>query len=64
MMGVWFLGIAFGSKIAGYLAGFFDETDIGLLMKFFGSLGVVALIAAAILALSTPTICKLMGKVH
>ena len=64
MMGVWFLGIAFGSKIAGYLAGFFDETDIGLLMKFFGSLGVAALIAAALLALSTPTICKLMGKVH
>ncbi len=64
MMGVWFLGIAFGSKIAGYLAGFFDDTNSGLLVKFFGSLGVAALIAAALLALSAPVISKLMGKVR
>jgi POT family proton-dependent oligopeptide transporter len=64
MMGVWFLGIAFGSKIAGYLAGFFDDKDSHLLVKFFGSLGGAALIAAALLALSAPLISKLMGKVH
>ena len=49
MMGVWFLSISLGSKLAGWAAGF-DEDDPGSLFKLFGTLGMVAIIAGLILA--------------
>jgi proton-dependent oligopeptide transporter, POT family len=64
MMGVWFLAAALGNKLAGYLGGFFDPNNSGTLMKLYGGIAVGLLISAGILALLTPKIKKLMGKVH
>ncbi|MDT4898744.1 MAG: proton-dependent oligopeptide transporter, family [Acidobacteriota bacterium] len=64
MMGVWFLAAALGNKLAGYLGGFFDPNNAGTLMKLYGGIAVGLLISAGILALLTPKIKKLMGKVH
>ncbi|MEK7727966.1 MAG: peptide MFS transporter [candidate division KSB1 bacterium] len=64
MMGVWFLAAALGNKLAGYLGGFFDASNSGVLMKLYGGIAVGLLISAAVLALLTPSIRKLMGKVH
>jgi POT family proton-dependent oligopeptide transporter len=64
MMGVWFLAAALGNKLAGYFAGFFDPKSPGTLMKLYGGIAIGLLISAGILALLTPKIRKLMGKVH
>ncbi len=64
MMGVWFLAAALGNKLAGYLGGFYDPTNSGTLVKLYGGIAVGLLISAGILALLTPKIKKLMGKVH
>ncbi len=63
MMGVWFLAAAFGSKLAGYLSGFFVANDSWQLTKLYGGIAIGLLIATAILAMLTPTIKRLMGKV-
>jgi len=63
MMGVWFLASSFGSKLAGKLSGYFVATDPAGLMKLYGGIAVGLLIAAAILAMLTPSIKKLMGDV-
>ncbi len=74
MMGVWFLAAALGNKLAGYFAGFF-KTDKDPLTGFYvnnsgtrawlyGSIAAGLLISAALLALLTPKIKKLMGKVN
>ena len=62
MMGVWFLAASFGSKLAGYLSGFYVP-DAGVLMKLFGSIAAGLLISAALLAVLTPKVKKLMGEV-
>ncbi len=64
MMGVWFLAAALGNKLAGYLGGFFDATNPDVLVKLYGGIAVGLLLSAAVLALLTPSIRKLMGKVH
>ncbi len=64
MLGVWFLASALGNKIAGALAGMFDENDIDSLLTLFGGMGVAAIVATVILALLTPTIRRLMGGVR
>jgi POT family proton-dependent oligopeptide transporter len=64
MMGVWFLAAALGNKLAGYLAGFFKADDPGRLVRLYGGIAVGLLISAGILAILTPKIKKLMGKVH
>jgi POT family proton-dependent oligopeptide transporter len=64
MMGVWFLAAALGNKLAGYLGGFFDASNSGVLMKLYGGIAVGLLISAAVLALLTPSIRRLMGNVH
>ena len=64
MMGVWFLAAALGNKLAGYLGGFFDPSNPGKLTKLYGGIALGLLISAGILALLTPKIKKLMGKVH
>ena len=63
MMGVWFLASSFGSKLAGYLSGFFVANNPMQLVKLYGGIAVGLLIAAGILALLTPTVKRLMGKV-
>lgn len=64
MMGVWFLAASFGSKLAGYLAGFFVANSSGVLVKLYGGIAVGLLISAGILALLTPKVKKLMGTVN
>jgi POT family proton-dependent oligopeptide transporter len=64
MMGVWFLAASFGSKLAGYLSGFFVASNPAVLMKLYGGIAVGLLVSAAILALLTPSIKKLMGSVN
>ncbi|HEX6042896.1 MAG TPA: peptide MFS transporter [Pyrinomonadaceae bacterium] len=63
MMGVWFLASSFGSKLAGYLSGFFVSDNSWQLVKLYGGISAGLLIAMLILALLTPTIKKLMGRV-
>jgi POT family proton-dependent oligopeptide transporter len=63
MMGVWFLAASFGSKLAGYLSGFYLPQS-GPLVKLYGGIAAGLLAATIVLALLTPFIKKLMGKVH
>ncbi len=63
-MGVWFLGTALGNYLAGYLSGFFDAHDPTLLARLFGGMAASMFTAAGILALLTPLVRRLMGKVH
>jgi POT family proton-dependent oligopeptide transporter len=64
MMGVWFLSISFGNKVAGWVAGNFDPNAEGALVRMFGTVALTTIVAAAILAVLTPLIRKLMGRVH
>lgn len=63
MMGVWFLASSVGSKLAGYLSGFFVANNPSVLMKLYGGIAVGLLISAGILAALTPKIKRLMGHV-
>jgi len=63
MMGVWFLASSFGSKLAGYLSGFFVANNPTQLVKLYGGIAVGLLIATLVLALLTPAIKRLMGRV-
>ena len=63
MMGVWFLASSFGSKLAGYLSGFFVSDNSWQLVKLYGGIAVGLLVATLVLALLTPTIKRLMGRV-
>jgi POT family proton-dependent oligopeptide transporter len=61
LMGVWFLSIAIGNKVAGWVAGFLKEMPFSEVFKIaFISAGVAALI---LLVLVKP-IRRLMGDVH
>ncbi len=62
MMGVWFLASSLGSKLAGYLSGFYVR-DSWQLTKLYGGIGVGLLVSAVILAILTPTVKRLMGRV-
>ena len=63
MMGVWFLAASFGSKLAGYLSGFFVANNSWQLTKLYGGIAIGLLIATVVLALLTPSIKRLMGRV-
>jgi POT family proton-dependent oligopeptide transporter len=63
MMGVWFLASSFGSKLAGYLSGFFVSNNPMQLVKLYGGIAAGLLVAAVVLAILTPTVKRLMGKV-
>ena len=63
MMGAWFLATSFGNKLAGYLSGFYVANNPSQLVKLYGGIALGLLVAAGILALSTPSIKKLMGQV-
>lgn len=64
MMGIWFLAASIGSKLAGFLGGFFDAENSQTLVRLYGGIALGLLIAAAILAALTPRIRKLMGDVR
>ena len=63
MMGVWFLASSFGSKLAGYLSGFFVSDNPSQLVRLYGGIAVGLLAATLLLAVLTPTIKRLMGRV-
>jgi POT family proton-dependent oligopeptide transporter len=64
MMGVWFMSISLGNYSAGWVAGFFKAGDQGALVGLFGKVALTTLVGGLILAGLTPSIRKLMGKVH
>ena len=61
MMGVWFLAIAVGNKLAGWASGYFDRLP---LPQLFGAVALTTFVAAATLLLVTRPIKKLMGGVR
>jgi POT family proton-dependent oligopeptide transporter len=62
MMGVWFLSISIGNFVAGIMGGMFDETAEGALVKLFGIVALITIIAAVVLAVLTPFIKKLTPR--
>src|SRR5215213_7986696 len=63
MMGAWFLATSLGNKLAGYLSGFFVANNSMQLVKLYGGIAIGLLVASGILALLTPTVKRLMGRV-
>jgi proton-dependent oligopeptide transporter, POT family len=63
MMGVWFLASSLGSKLAGYLSGFFVAESPATLVRLYGGIASGLLVATAVLALLIPTLRRLMGHV-
>jgi POT family proton-dependent oligopeptide transporter len=63
MMGVWFLASSLGSKLAGYLSGFFVADNAWQLTKLYGGIAIGLLVSAVILGVLTPTVKRLMGTV-
>jgi proton-dependent oligopeptide transporter, POT family len=60
-MGVWFLSIAFGNKLGGFVAGFFEILP---LPQLFGSVFLTTTVAAVVVALMVKPIRRMMGGVH
>jgi len=63
MMGVWFLASALANLSASYFAGKFDERQPEMMAYMFGSIALVVLVSAGVLALITPWMRKLMDGV-
>jgi POT family proton-dependent oligopeptide transporter len=61
MMGLWFLSIAVGNKLAGMAGGLFETLP---LPQLFGAVAVATFVAAAILLLLTRPLQRLMGGVR
>ena len=61
-VGLWFLASAMAAKLGGVLAGFYSE-DPNVIAALFSWLAVAALVGAAIMALTTPALRKLMKPV-
>jgi len=64
MMGVWFLAASLGNKLAGYISGFFVAGDASRLTMMYGGVALGLLASAVLLAMLTPAIKRMMGKVH
>ncbi len=64
IMGLWFLSMAFGNMLAGYLGGFFNEKALGTLVVLFGSMAIAGLLATVLLYLLNPVVKRLMGTVR
>lgn len=62
MMGAWFFATSLGNKLAGFLSGFFVANEPSTLMWLYGGIAAMLLVSAAVLALATPTIRRLMGN--
>jgi POT family proton-dependent oligopeptide transporter len=63
-MGVWFVSMALGNLLAGYLAGFFEENNVNALVSLFGGMAGVCIVAAAILFAALPKVRTLMSGVR
>ena len=61
MMGIWFLSIALGNKVAGYAAGQMDKLP---LVKLFGTVAAITIGAGFVLVILVRPIRKLMVGVH
>jgi len=61
MMGVWFLSIAAGNKLAGYAATLSATIP---LTQIFGAIASVTIVASIILMLLTPSVRRMMGGVR
>ena len=61
MMGVWFLSIASGNKVGGWVAGFFETLPLPFL---FGAVAGTTIGSAVVLVLLIRPVRKLMGGVH
>ena len=61
MMGVWFLATAFGNKLGGWVAGFFDTLPLPML---FGAVAGTAIVSALVLLILVRPVKKLMGGIH
>ena len=61
MMGLWFLSIAVGNKLAGWAAGYFDRLP---LPQLFGAVALTTFVAAVVLLALTRPISRLMGGVR
>ena len=59
MMGVWFLAIAFGNKLAGWVAGFIESMP---LQTIFGLMTAVLVAAAVVMALLIKPVSRLTGE--
>ena len=64
IMGVWFVSMALGNYLAGYLAGFFEENNVNALITLFGGMGAVCAIAALILFTGRGYVKTLMSGVR
>ncbi len=64
MMGVWFVSIALGNFGAGFVARRFNASSPDELLRMFGAVAGVTIVAAGILAVLTPSIRRLMGPVR
>ena len=61
MMGVWFLSIASGNKVGGWVAGFFETLPLPML---FGAVAATTIGSAVVLVLLIRPVRRLMGGVH
>ncbi len=61
-MGAWFIGMALGNGLAGYVGGFFDEKNLSGMSTLFGSMAAAAFVGTIVLFLLVPTVRKLMGS--
>jgi POT family proton-dependent oligopeptide transporter len=59
MMGVWFLSISFGNKLAGWAAGFIESMP---LQSLFGVMTAILVAAAVIMALLIKPVSRLTGE--
>jgi len=63
MMGVWFLSISLGSKLAGWMAGFYKD-DPGSMFRLFGGLALIGIVSGFVLAALVPSIKKLTAHAN
>jgi POT family proton-dependent oligopeptide transporter len=63
MMGVWFLSISAGNYLAGFAATFYRPGP-NALVTMFGSVALLTVVSAVILAALTPFMRRLMGTVR
>jgi POT family proton-dependent oligopeptide transporter len=61
MMGVWFLSLAFGNKLAGSLAAYVETLP---LHSMFGNIAAVLIVAAVVMFALTRPVKRLMGEAH
>lgn len=61
-MGAWFIGMALGNGLAGYVGGFFDEKNLNGMTTLFGSMAGATFLGTLVLFLLVPTVRRLMGS--